>query len=328
MNKILTLIVPIYNTQEYLPKCLNSLLVKEELMSGLEVLLIIDGSPDNSINIAREYEGKYPNTFKVINKDNGGYGSVLSRGIKEAQGKYCKVLDSDDWYDNQSFNQFLEILQNLDTDVVVTDYVREYVFENRSELLTLPNTKSYQLYSIDEDIKNLNKDIFMMHRLAYKTEIVRQAQIDFPEKIFYTDTLFASIPLFFAKNLYYINLPLYRYFIGRDGQTISPNVIRKNRKGVEAVTKYLYQKYTQHKELFSTNKKEYILQGIKTHIHMYYRILIHLPYSDAQKELKEWHSFVKSTPDYEYFADNKMIKYYDKLPYFIFRYSSKLWSKD
>lgn len=123
MKKILTLIVPIYNTEEYLPKCLDSLIIKEELMTRLDVLLIIDGSPDNAISIAKEYEQKYPQTFRVISKENGGYGSVLSRGIKEATGKYCKVLDSDDWYDNAAFEAFVSQLTQLDTDVVVMDYV-------------------------------------------------------------------------------------------------------------------------------------------------------------------------------------------------------------
>lgn len=327
MKKVLTLIVPIYNTEKYLSKCLDSLLIREDLMDILEVLLIIDGSPDNSISIAKEYEAKYPQTFRIINKENGGYGSVLKRGIKEAKGKYCKVLDSDDWYDNQSFCVFIEQLKQLNTDVIVTDYVKEYYFENCSELLQLHKTKVNKIYNLDLEICDLDDDIFVMHRLAYKTEIVKQAQIDFPEKIFYTDTLFASIPLFFAKDLYYINLPLYRYFIGRNGQTIAPATIRKNRKGVEIVIKYYYQKYTHYKDKISEAKRRYTLSSIKTLFQMYYRILVHLEFSDAKKELKDWHSFVKNTPEYKIFSDSKLVKYYDILPYFIFRYSSFIWRK-
>ena len=230
MNKILTLIIPIYNTQEYLRKCLDSLIVKDSLLSLVEVLLIIDGSPDNSLEIAKEYEAKYPQTFVVINKENGGYGSVLKRGIQEAKGKYCKVLDSDDWYDNQEFEHFIEELKVVDYDVITTDFMKEFVFENRTELQTLTHLKNKQVYQLDEEINNLEDDVFVMHRLAYKTEVLRKAEINFPEKVFYTDTLFASIPLFYAKNLYYTNLKLYRYFIGREGQTVAPENIRKNRK--------------------------------------------------------------------------------------------------
>ena len=111
MNKLLTIIIPIYNTQEYLRKCLDSLIIKEPLLSLVEILLIIDGSPDDSLVIAKEFETNYPQTFVVINKENGGYGSVLKRGIQEAKGKYCKILDSDDWYDKQEFEKFVKNLE-------------------------------------------------------------------------------------------------------------------------------------------------------------------------------------------------------------------------
>ena len=327
MNKLLTLIIPIYNTQEYLRKCLDSLIIKEELFSLVEILLIIDGSPDNSLTIAQEYEAKYSQTFVVINKENGGYGSVLKRGIAEAKGKYCKVLDSDDWYDNQAFEKYLQELQHINCDVIVTDFVKEFVFEDRSELQTLPDLKNQQVYQLDEDINRLQGDIFVMHRLAYKTEILQKAAIDFPEKVFYTDTLFASIPLFFAKDLYYTNLQLYRYFIGRDGQTIAPESIRKNRKSVETVIRYYYQKYLENKSNLSKNKNEFTIKSLKNLIEMYYKILHHMSFSDAQKELAEWHRFVKKSEDYHHFSTNKMIKYYNILPYFIFRYTSFVWRK-
>lgn len=325
MQKTLTIIVPIYNTQEFLPKCLDSLIINENLMPQVEVLLIIDGSPDNSIEIAQKYAEKYPQTFVVIDKENGGYGSVLQRGIQEAKGKYCKVLDSDDWYDTADFERFVTLLQNYDYDVVVTDYVREFVFENRSELLTLPNVKKEQVYDLEKDITQLQGDVFMMHRLAYKTEVVRKANITFPTKISYTDTLFASIPLFFAKDLIYLDLKIYRYFIGRDGQTIAPATIRKNRKQTQRVILSYYQKYLEHKKELSPEKNEYILNDIKSYMEMYFRILHHLPFSDAKKELTEWNQYVTNTADSQFFTNSKMWRYYNLLPYRVFRYSSFLW---
>lgn len=327
MNKLLTIIIPIYNTEEYLRKCLESLIVKESLLSMVEMLLIIDGSPDNSISIAKEFESKYPQTFVVINKENGGYGSVLKRGIAEAKGKYCKVLDSDDWYDNKEFEKFVHELQSINNDVIVTDFVKEFVFENRSELQTLPKLKNNQVYQLDEDINTLEDDVFVMHRLAYKTEVLRKAAIDFPEKVFYTDTLFASIPLIFAKDLYYTNLQLYRYFIGRDGQTIAPESIRKNRKSVETVIKYYYHKFLENKTEMSQQKKTFTINSLKILMEMYYRILYHLPFEDSKKEMKEWNKYVKGIDENRVFMESKMIRYYNTLPYFIFRYSSFIWGK-
>lgn len=325
MNKLLTIIIPIYNTQEYLQNCLDSLIIAPNLLPLLDVLLVIDGSPDNSLSIAKEYEIKYPQTFTVINKENGGYGSVLKRGIEKAKGKYCKVLDSDDWYDTQAFEEFINELQTVNNDVIVTDFVKEFVFENRSELQTLPSLQNKQVYQLNDDINTLQGDVFVMHRLTYKTDILRQAKIDFPEKVFYTDTLFASIPLFFAKDLYYTDLQLYRYFIGREGQTIAPENIRKNRKSVETVIKYYYQKFVENRKLMNPSKILYTQNALKTLVEMYYRILFHLPYKESNIEMREWNNYVKKSEDKKIFFENKMIKYYNILPYFVFRYTSMIW---
>ena len=325
MNKLLTIIIPIYNTQEYLQNCLDSLIIAPNLLPLLDVLLVIDGSPDNSLSIAKEYEIKYPQTFTVINKENGGYGSVLKRGIEKAKGKYCKVLDSDDWYDTQAFEEFINELQTVNNDVIVTDFVKEFVFENRSELQTLPSLQNKQVYQLNDDINTLQGDVFVMHRLTYKTDILRQAKIDFPEKVFYTDTLFASIPLFFAKDLYYTDLQLYRYFIGREGQTIAPENIRKNRKSVETVIKYYYQKFVVNRKLMNHSKILYTQNALKTLVEMYYRILFHLPYKESNIEMREWNNYVKKSEDKKIFFENKMIKYYNILPYFVFRYTSMIW---
>ena len=123
-DKLLTITVPVYNTEEYLPKCLDSLII-DEYMDILEVLIVIDGSPDNSLAIAQEYAQKYPNTFIVINKENGGHSSAINKGLELATGKYFKLLDSDDWFDKDSFKVFIENLQSLDIDLVMADDVVE-----------------------------------------------------------------------------------------------------------------------------------------------------------------------------------------------------------
>ena len=117
MEKVLSLIIPTYNMEKYLKKCLDSLIV--ENMDLLEVLVVNDGSKDNSSKIAHEYEEKYPNTFRVIDKENGNYGSCINRGLAEAKGKYVKVLDADDCFDVNNFNKYLSFLQENDVDLVL-----------------------------------------------------------------------------------------------------------------------------------------------------------------------------------------------------------------
>lgn len=121
MEKILTIVIPTYNMENFLPKALTSLVVEEELMNILEVIVVNDGSKDSSLDIAYAFQKQYPQTFHVINKENGNYGSCVNRGLLEAKGKYIKILDADDSFDNAVFSQYLEKIKTLDVDVIFND---------------------------------------------------------------------------------------------------------------------------------------------------------------------------------------------------------------
>ena len=122
MNKLLTLVIPTYNMEAFLPDCLNTLIVEDELMPLLEVLIIIDGSTDQSAQIGQEFADRYPDTFRVIIKSNGNYGSCVNRGIDEAQGKYIKTIDADDKCKEGSLQLFLRQISEVDADMIISDY--------------------------------------------------------------------------------------------------------------------------------------------------------------------------------------------------------------
>ena len=117
MQKLLSIVVPTYNMEKYLPRCLDSLLLSEDEMSKMEVLVINDGSRDSSLQIAQEYENLYPQTFRVIDKENGNYVSCVNRGLQEASGKYIKILDADDSFSNEVFDDFISYLKQEDVDL-------------------------------------------------------------------------------------------------------------------------------------------------------------------------------------------------------------------
>ena len=121
-QKTLTVVIPTYNMEKYLRRCLDSLIVGDDQMAQLEVLVVNDGSKDSSSAIAHEYEKKYPQTFRVIDKENGNYGSAVNRGLKEAKGKYIKILDADDRYDNNLFARYIDTINTLDVDLILNDY--------------------------------------------------------------------------------------------------------------------------------------------------------------------------------------------------------------
>ena len=120
--KILTIVVPSYNTELYIDECLPTI-ISSKSIDDIEILLVNDGSTDNTLKKARYFEELYPQSIRVIDKENGGHGSVINRGIKEATGKYFKVIDGDDWVDTAAFNQLVSCLKRVDVDLVMNPYI-------------------------------------------------------------------------------------------------------------------------------------------------------------------------------------------------------------
>ena len=226
MDKILTIVVPTYNMEKYLDKCLTSLILPEELMPCLEVLVINDGSKDGSSEIAHGYERKYPQTYRVIDKNNGNYGSCVNCGLKEAQGKYIKILDADDTFDDKNFSLFVSFLKTVNVDCVISDMIQvndvDSVFSEWK--YDLPRGETFTLSDLgDYTVKNM-----WMHCVCYNTENVRRIGYHQTEGISYTDQEWICLPMSAAKSLVYFPYVVYHYLVGREGQTVNPDVWEKN----------------------------------------------------------------------------------------------------
>ena len=225
MQKLLTIVVPTYNMQDYLNRCLDSLVLSPELMEQLEVLVVNDGSKDNSSVIAHEYGARYPETFRVIDKDNGNYGSCVNRGLAEAQGKYIKILDADDWFDNRELAAFLMKLKDVDVDLVLTNYQvvnpEGQITQYMSYPMSAKEVFNFQDYSVPGVY-------FAMHSITYRTEMLRNINYKQTEGISYTDTEWVYYPQHGLKTCIYLPFDIYRYVVGRKGQTMDPIVIAKS----------------------------------------------------------------------------------------------------
>lgn len=218
MEKTLSIIIPTYNMEKYLHKCLDSLLVSK-MPERLEVIVVNDGSKDSSLTIAREYESKYPGIFRAIDKPNGNYGSCINRGLLEATGKYVKILDADDWFDTKALERLLDVMSGLDVDLVVSDYM--LVSDD-----TRMQRRGYGLQAgveipVSECFDIARVGMFEMHAIAYKRENLLQMGYRQSEGISYTDLEWATIPMSSVGRVYYFNKPVYQYFIGREGNTMS-----------------------------------------------------------------------------------------------------------
>ena len=226
MEKFLTIIIPTYNMEKYLDKCLTSLIIEDkELMKQLEVLVVIDGAKDRSSEIAHTYQDRYPETFRVIDKENGNYGSCVNRGLKEATGKYVKVLDADDTFNTANFQKLLNLLKKTDADCVLSD------MERVQEVGTSMGSTSFDLPTgvtlpIEESFKITNS--LWMHNVCYRTENVRKIGYVQTEGISYTDQEWICVPYSTCKTFAYFPEVVYRYLVGREGQTVDINVWEKN----------------------------------------------------------------------------------------------------
>lgn len=226
MNKLLTIVVPTYNMEAYLNRCLDSLLVSEEQMQSLEVLVINDGSKDKSSEIAHEYASKYPSTFRVIDKENGNYGSCINRGLKEAQGKYIKILDADDWFDTKELNSFLIVIDNLDVDMILTPYWIVDESGNRQKEMKYGDIEYNNVFDFQSYTNPAT--YFAMHSLTYRTDLLRKIEYVQTEGISYTDTEWVFYPQHSISTSIYLSNNLYQYVVGREGQTMDPKVIAKS----------------------------------------------------------------------------------------------------
>lgn len=210
--------------EKYLRKCLDSLIVSDENMQRLEVLVINDGSKDSSSQIAHEYEGKYPQTFRVIDKENGNYGSCINRGLKEATGKYVKVLDADDYFETEEFEKVVETAKQVVADLILSNYKivdeKENLIEEKR--YNLPVGKILQRKNIDHE-KSFYK--LSMHGIAYNRKIFSKFDYFQSEGISYTDQEWIFTPMYFVNTVYLTECSVYRYMIGREGQTMDPQVM-------------------------------------------------------------------------------------------------------
>ena len=227
MDKILTIVIPTYNMEKYLRKCLDSLIIDDkELFGKLEVLVVNDGSKDSSSAIAHEYQDNYPNVFRVIDKENGNYGSCVNRGLKEANGKYIKILDADDTFNAENFKAFILFLCDSSADCVLSDMIKinekgRIIARNS---LNLPAKEMLELPQFgSENIKML-----MMHNVCFKTAIFSNLNYIQTEGISYTDQEWIFLPMSACKELIYFPRVVYKYLVGRDGQTIDIRVWEKN----------------------------------------------------------------------------------------------------
>lgn len=254
--KLITFCVPSYNSQDYMRHCIDCLLNGKD---DVEIIIVDDGSTDSTSAIADEYQNKYPTIVKAIHQENSGHGEGVNQGARYATGLYYKVVDSDDWLDDNGYKTLLEtIKKHLSENNLPDCYFMDFVYNKPSASSQFVRDYKKQLpenrmFSWDE-VRKFNVDqIFLMHALIYKTEKYRESKCVLPKHTFYVDDIFAYTPLPYMKKLFYIPTPLYMYFIGRSDQSVTIDNIIKRYKMQITVQKEMFNAYS-YKELLKMDK--------------------------------------------------------------------------
>ena len=195
-----------------------------EIKEDIELIIVNDGSTDDTLKIAKEYQKKYPQVIKVIDKENGGHGSGVNAGLGIASGKYFKVVDSDDWVDASSLKKVVATLKKQDIDMLIVNYVYEKEGSPK-EMGYLNVFKENEIFTWQEVGHFKVSEYLLMHSVFYKTSLLKEIHLTLPEHTFYVDNIFVYYPLPFVKTMYYLNVPLYRYFIGRTDQSVNERVM-------------------------------------------------------------------------------------------------------
>lgn len=206
----------------------------ESILPGgedVEILIVNDGSKDRTAEIGKEYEEKYPGIVKLINKENGGHGDAVNAGLSHASGKYFKVVDSDDWVDRISLMKILNVLKNFEeeeqeVDMLIANYVYEKVGMEHKKVIRYDNVlPENQILKWDEIGQFHIGQYILMHSVIYRTDMLKLCQLTLPKHTFYVDNIYVYYPLPHVRTLYYMNVDFYRYFIGREDQSVNEKVM-------------------------------------------------------------------------------------------------------
>lgn len=271
MGKILSIIIPSYNMEKYLSKCIDSLLV--ERLSDLEVLIVNDGSKDQTLQIAECYASKYPDSIKVIDKTNGNYGSCINIGLKVATGNYIKILDADDSFEKKNVNKYISFLAECEADMVISNYV---IVNNKGIISKTYNfsSKNLQYLSFEKSEYHRKLDEFQMHAIAYRRTVFDGLNYVQTEGVSYTDMEWMFMPMTRVKSVAYFAETVYRYLIGRIGQTVDVAVSRKAVDQTMFVLVKMLEAYSKVKDTLDISHKEYLEHRISMKVPSVYRICL------------------------------------------------------
>jgi glycosyltransferase involved in cell wall biosynthesis len=293
--KLLSVVIPCYNSQEYMRYCIESLLPGGE---NVELLIINDGSVDQTAEIANEYAKKYPTIVKAVHQENGGHGEAVNAGIRNATGRYLKVVDSDDWVDTRAYLKLLQKISEFVTeqkmvDMIISNFVYEKEGTHYKKVMKYENVLPEGKVFTWNEIRNFRKGQYiLMHSVIYRTQLLRDCGLELPKHTFYVDNLFVYVPLPHVKRMYYLNVDFYRYFIGREDQSVHESVMIKRIDQQIKVNKLMIEQ-VQIESIENPKLRQYLLHHLEIVTVVSAILLIRSGTKENLKKKKELWNYIK-----------------------------------
>lgn len=259
-DKLITYAIPCYNSAAYMDSCIESILACGR--DDIEIIVVDDGSTkDNTLDKARIWESTNPGIVRAIHQENGGHGAAVMTGLEHARGRYFKVVDSDDWLDNEANVRMLEKLASFDEplDLMLVNYVYEHVADQQQEVMSYHRMfPEDRVFTWDEcGHFGLTKYI-LMHSVVYRTQMLRDCGLTLPRHTFYVDNIFVYVPLPECKRIYYLDIDLYRYFIGREDQSVNETVMIGRIDQQLRVTRIMIDAFHLEEDIESSHLRSYM----------------------------------------------------------------------
>ena len=244
--KYISFAIPCYNSQDYMENAIESVL---KAGNDIEVIVVDDGSSDRTLEIAKHYAEKYPNIVKAISQKNGGHGEAVNTGLAHATGKYFKVVDSDDWLNEQAVQEVVNQIrtferQDMEVDMLIANYVYEKVGVKHKNVVRYTNVFPQNEVFHWDSVGHFRIDQYiLMHSAIYRTQLLKDIQLKLPKHTFYVDNIYVYTPLPYVQSMFYMDVDLYRYYIGREDQSVNEQTMIRRADQQIFVTKELIDAY-------------------------------------------------------------------------------------
>ena len=296
--KILTIAIPSYNSMDYMRNCIESLLPGGE---DVEILIVDDGSKDETPAIADEYEAKYPGIIRAIHQENGGHGEAVNAGLRNATGFFYKVVDSDDWVDAEAYQKILAFLKEAvkeeePLDMLLSNYVYEKVGAKHKKVIQYHSILPENRYFGWEEIGHFHaSQNILMHSVIYRTQLLKDCGLQLPKHTFYVDNLYIFEPMIHVKKLMYLNVDLYHYYIGREGQSVNEKTMMKRIDQQMLVNRTLIQFFSENRKELPPQMYRFLFQYLDMMMCVASSICVVSKDKELYKKKKELWKYLKDT---------------------------------